>query len=335
MQAEMTLRAVDLGDGTDGRWTGEAAASLPGARQVIERWVPEPSRVTDDEGAAAVRAALARHMPELPPLLDRLTSPLDHEAAMALWTTSGEFPATAGCTVRTVRGALLRNYDWALDASDRAIVRSAFLRPVIGLREGVLGLLDGMNDAGLAVALTWGGRDVRGPGFGIPLVQRYLLETCATVDQAVAVLRRVPVCTVQNVVLVDRERTAVVHVGPDIEPVVGTEADARTGACAANHQLLPVSDEQERATRTGQRLRAVAAAGDEPDTVVAALLRPPLYGGDFTGGWGTLYTAAYRPAEGRVTYHWPTESWAQSFAAFAPGTRRLTLGTDEAPRAAG
>ena len=52
------------------------------------------------------------------------------------------------------------------------------------------GLLDGMNDAGLAVSLTYGGRRVLGHGFGIPLVLRYLLETCDNVRDASRVLKR-------------------------------------------------------------------------------------------------------------------------------------------------
>jgi hypothetical protein len=43
-------------------------------------------------------------------------------------------------------------------------------------------------------------------------------------------------------------------------------------------------------------------------------------------GLGTVYTARYRPGNGRVTYYWPDESWEQSFDQFAPGTRTVTLG---------
>ena len=68
------------------------------------------------------------------------------------------------------------------------------------------GLLDGMNDAGLAVSLTFGGRACVGDGFGIPLVVRYLLETCATVAEARAALDRVPVNLAHNLTLVDRAR---------------------------------------------------------------------------------------------------------------------------------
>ena len=54
------------------------------------------------------------------------------------------------------------------------------------------GLLDGMNDAGLAVSLTFGGRRALGDGFGIPLVVRYLLETCDDVAEARETLARLP-----------------------------------------------------------------------------------------------------------------------------------------------
>ena len=53
------------------------------------------------------------------------------------------------------------------------------------------GLLDGINDSGLAVSLTFGGRKDVGDGFAIPLVVRYVLETCDTVAEARAALARV------------------------------------------------------------------------------------------------------------------------------------------------
>ena len=34
-------------------------------------------------------------------------------------------------------------------------------------------------------------------------------------------------------------------------------------------------------------------------------MEPPLYSTEYSRGFGTLYTAAYRPADGVVTYHWP------------------------------
>jgi predicted choloylglycine hydrolase len=108
-----------------------------------------------------------------------------------------------------------------------------------------------------------------------------------------------------------------VFVGPDISPTAAPDA------CAANHQHLPVTDEQERALRSQERLRAIRAAGADD---VAAMLKPPLYQSVDEQGSRTLYTAHYRPVEGRVTYYWPGESWQQSFGDFTPGSRTVTLG---------
>lgn len=104
--------------------------------------------------------------------------------------------------------------------------------------------------------------------------------------------------------------------GPSIAPMAAPDA------CAANHQHLPVTDEQERALRTQEGLRAIRAAG----TDVAAMLKPPLYRSFDEEGVRTLCTAHYRPAEGRVTYYWPGESWEQSFGGFTPGSRTVTRG---------
>jgi hypothetical protein len=80
-----------------------------------------------------------------------------------------------------------------------------------------------------------------------------------------------------------------VFVGPDMSPTVAPDA------CAANHQHLPVTDEQERALRTQERLRAIRAAGADD---VAAMLKPPLYRSVDEQGSRTLYTARYRARRG-------------------------------------
>ena len=253
-------------------------------------------------------------MPELVPVLDRLAGQLDRPEAEAFLTHAALRPFSPSCTQIGQNGTLLRNYDLPPDQCEGTIVPSCFLRPVIGMQDVLWGLLDGMNDAGLAVSL--GGRSVYGPGFAILLVVRYLLETCDTVDEAVGRLRFLPVAVPQNLTLVDPMKAVTVFVGPDMPPTVAPDA------CAASHQHLPVTDEQERALRTQERLRAIRAACAD----VAAMLKPPLYRSVDEQGSRTLYTARYRPGEGRVTYYWPGESWQQSFGDFAPGSRTVTLG---------
>jgi predicted choloylglycine hydrolase len=254
-------------------------------------------------------------MPELVPVLDRLAGQLDRPEAEVFLTHAALRPFSQACTQIGQNGTLLRNYDLRPDQCEGTIVSSCFLRPVIGMQDMLWGLLDGMNDAGLAISLTWGGRSAYGRGFANLILVRYLLETCDTVDEAVDRLRSLPVAVPQNLTLVDPKKAMTVFVGPDMPPTMAPDA------CASNHQHLPVTDEQERAMRTQERLRAIRAAGVD----VAAMLKPPLYRPVDEQGVGTLYTARYRPAEGRVTYFWPGESWQQSFAGFAPGSRTVTL----------
>jgi hypothetical protein len=65
-----------------------------------------------------------------------------------------------------------------------------------------------------------------------------------------------------------------------------------------------------------------------------AFLRPPLHSQAYERGYGTLYTAIYRPARGEVEYRWPEASWTFSFAAFGQGVRRIHLLSEVAQRTA-
>ncbi|WP_030661380.1 C45 family autoproteolytic acyltransferase/hydolase [Streptomyces rimosus] len=309
-QQHKTFQAIDVGDGSDGRWAAHARALWQDMEGLLTTEGRTPA------GADRVRALFRAHMPELDPVLDRLAGQLDRPEAEVFLTHAALRPFSPACTQIGRNGTLLRNYDFPPDQCEGTIVSSCFLRPVIGMQDLLWGLLDGMNDAGLAVSLTYGGRCVHGRGFAILIVVRYLLETCDTVDEAVDRLRSLPVAVPQNLTLVDPAKAVTVFVGPDMSPMVAPDA------CAANHQHLPVTDKQERTLRTQERLRAIRAAGAD----VAAMLKPPLYRSVDEQGWGTLYTARYRPVEGRVTYYWPGESWQQSFGDFAPGSRTVTLG---------
>lgn len=306
----MTFRAMDVGDGGDGRWAAHARARWPAA----EGWISAQSRTP--QGAIRARQLFEAHMPQLVPVLDRLAGQLDKPGGDTFLTLANLRPFFSGCTQIGADGTLLRNYDFSPHECEGAIVLSDFLRPVMGMQEALWGLLDGMNDAGLALSLTFGGRFVQGPGFAMSIVLRYLLETCDTVEQAICRLQSIPVAIPQNVTLVDPDRAVTVFTGPDI-PM--TEAP---DPCAANHQHLPVPHEQERFSRTHERLRAIRSAGAH----VAAMLKPPLYQSKYDEGLGTIYTAHYRPAEGRVTYHWPGERWEQSFDDFTQDTRTVTIG---------
>ena len=319
----LIFEAVDYGKPGSATWSDRARSLWPSS---VRSWADDSTWIPDLQTDALER--FAEHLPELVPVLENLANALEDPGAAAFLTQLTFKPFFVSCSQSSVAGALVRNYDFDPAMCERTIARTQYLRPVIGVNEALWGMLDGMNDAGLAVSLTFGGRFVHGPGMCIAMVVRYLLETCDTVDEAWQRLQAIPISTAQNLTLVDREQAMSVHVGPDIAP---TPAD---GVCVTNHQMEPVSERYEQDSHTLQRLAAVsaatAAAWDSPEPVeqmVEALLRPPLYNVDLTSGLGTLYTAAYRPTAGRVSYIWPSgQRWEQSFAAFQPGSKSVLIG---------
>ena len=88
-----------------------------------------------------------------------------------------------------------------------------------------------MNEAGLAVSLSFGGRRAVGDGFGIPIVLRYVLEFCRTAAEAAEVLRRVPTHMAYNVTAIDRTGAFfTAQLAPDRPALIGE------APLATNHQ---------------------------------------------------------------------------------------------------
>jgi predicted choloylglycine hydrolase len=311
-QLPLTLHAYrELTPGP--RWQALYDATWPAYR----RWYTREglaSRPALDE----CRRALARHLPELIPTWERLCHLAGDDPVAARMLSMWGLPAFAvGCSQVLIPGAqptLIRNYDYDQALFEGVIASTDYSgrRRVLGTSDMLWGLLDGMNEDGLAVSLTFGGRPGGGEGFGIPIVLRYLLETCATVDEGVSALQRIPVAQSYNVALVDTAgRHATVFVAPD-EPAVLSRIETTT-----NHRLDHVEHPEiaARFNSVGRRTRLDELRGGDAsgERIVAAMLLPPLRNDRFDIGFGTLYTAEYRPAAGTATWHWPGASWTRRF----------------------
>lgn len=271
--------------------------------------------------------ALKAHMPELVPTYEQLCELAgggDLEARFLSFYCPP--PYLSGCSQAVWPGPepmIVRNYDYAPELCDGIIMATRWNgRRVLGMTDGLWGLVDGMNDAGLAVSLTFGGRRIAGDGFGVPLILRYVLEFCDTVDAAAATLQRVPCHMAYNVTVVDRKgRHATVYLSPDREAVV-TDSPVAT-----NHQERVEWHRHARVTATVERERFLLqrlTLHDEPaDRFVGAFLKPPLYSANYGKGFGTLYTAVYWPKRGVAEYLWPGATWAQKIAKPDEGERHI------------
>ncbi len=225
---------------------------------------------------------------------------------------------------------LVRNYDLSLDLNEGLLLKSEWTgRPVMGMVEFLWGLSDGINVDGLAVAFAYGGRTEVAPGFGITTILRHVLETCASVDDALNVLRSVPSHMAYNIVLADREgRTAVVELSP------GGGMRRVTPTVAANHQHGAGRDAQSAFTGSSARLAHLNRLLDDgiaPAAPGDAFLEAPLHQQGYAAGFGTLFTAVYDPRAGGLVLRWPDENWVQSLDRFAEGRREIRYGPAPVP----
>src|SRR5262245_40790095 len=214
------------------KWAARWARSWP----AYQAWfaarggVHGPSR-------AACDAALGAYMPELVPVHRRLTRLAGGGDLAARFLSTWCPPLyLGGCSVAALSrdGAvrLVRNYDLSPDLNEGLLLRSEWTgSSVMGMVEFLWGVSDGVNARGLALALAYGGRADVAQGFGVTTILRYVLETCGTVAQALAVLGRIPSHMAYNIVLADRfGATASIELHP------GGGLTRRRPAVATNHQ---------------------------------------------------------------------------------------------------
>lgn len=255
------------------------------------------------------RRMLRLHMPGMEPLWDRWVDSVggDDEVArfLSFWSPPRYLVNCSQMAGRDSDGPfLIRNYDLDPSLNEGTLLMTGWSgRRVIGMIEAMAGLSDGMNDAGLAMSLTFGGRVARGPGFGIPLIMRYVLQTCRDAQDALAALRSLRSHMSYNVTLTDRDgQVENVMLSPD-RPLI-----RRSDGWATNHQLGVEWPRHGRLTKTLERADRLARLSDDAELDATGwagqFLTPPLHSRRYDRGFGTVFTVLYRPAQGSATLMW-------------------------------
>lgn len=280
------------------------------------------------------QAALKKYMPEMWPTYKRLCKLAKADEIAARFLTGFQPPAyISACSNAVLSGEeiqLVRNYDYHPDLMEGTQLLSAWNgKKVIATSDCLIGAVDGMNEDGLAISLTFGGRKEVGVGFGIPFILRYVLEFCKNVEEAVSALIRIPSHMSYNVTVVDKTGAfKTVQLAPDKEPVV-TDA-----AFTTNYQNTIDWPENAAFNQTLKRsafLEKMLAEKDMNATKIAdAFLKRPLYNTLFKEGFGTLFTSVYRPIEGVVEMRWPNEKVSQTFEDFEEQYKLINFEQDSA-----
>jgi len=280
------------------------------------KWLQSTSPFVDSKTALA---ALMQYMPEMRPTHDRLCSLVEAEDMASAFLTGFQPPAYFSACSQVVSTLdevqLVRNYDYHADRFEANLLMTAWNgKKVIASSDCLVGVLDGMNNDGLALSLTFGGRKTLGFGFGIPFILRYILEFCSTVDEAVEVLLRVPSHMAYNVTITDKTgQVKTVQLAPD------KSAHVSDRAFATNHQEAIEWKENADFNRTMERaihIEGLLRTEQTGEELTREFLKAPLYNTRYSEGLGTLYTAVYRPQKGEVQLHWQNDQMTQSFDSF-------------------
>jgi predicted choloylglycine hydrolase len=265
-------------------------------------------------------SALRRYMPEfLPVYEDMVELAGGGDRAARFLAQYCPPPLFRGCSQAIYikdEPVIVRNYDYSPYLCDGLVMHTRFdRRRVIAMTDCMTGVLDGINEDGLAISMAFGGCKEFGEGFSITLVLRYALEYCTSVAEVYELIHKIPVNSAYNIAIVDRHGDCgTVVVTP------GREAKFSTAPVSTNHQAGSHWPEYAESVKTTQRFdylqKVVANAQDSGDTFPGHFLEPPLFQSGYARGFGTIYTSAYYPCRGEAHYLWKGNRWCFSFDNF-------------------
>jgi predicted choloylglycine hydrolase len=298
------------------KWLAHYQVALPAYRQwfASEGELKRPS-------LQECRKALLAYMPEFIPLWEHLINLAgadDNDARLLSFYCPT--PYLSGCSQAVwtrYAPVLVRNYDYSPEYCEGRIMKTCWHNTrVIASADCLWGVLDGMNEHGLCVSMSFGGQECVTTGFSITIILRYVLEFCTTVDEAVKVLNRVPAHMAYNITLLDAHgQVRTVELSPFFSPNVTHKP------YAVNHQGDFNLTNYAMVSRSNERQQFIVNKLRDPlssiESFVNSFEYSPLFANNYAQGFGTLYTAIYNPQLRAMEYRWPNRMrMYQSFAFF-------------------
>jgi isopenicillin-N N-acyltransferase-like protein len=218
--------------------------------QFLQKWIRNELQRTM---AMAVANGFQRHLrPEHKDELAALSAAAGIESQQAMLANCFlDVGGMVACSTLTLPGSasadgvprFARNLDFpSFNIADKASVLFV-VKPADGRHgfvhigwPGLIGVLSGMNEHGLALANMEVTRNARPPtAMPYTLLYRTLLERCRTVDEAIALLQATPKQTANNLMLMDAAgRRAVVEIYP--ERIVVREPAGAEVLISTNHR---------------------------------------------------------------------------------------------------
>lgn len=175
----------------------------------------EVIRLTEDQMAFSMRCLpfYEKHLPDIMEEVHGLADGLKQKYEdVAGWLASLYcFESDHGCSVFAVKDDdhvyFARNMDMFPEfkkTSESVLYMPQGKNAFLAHSTAMISVEDGVNEHGLAVALTFLLPKTIKPGINGGFLVRYLLEECKTADEAVSLLRTLPISSSHNIVIADR-----------------------------------------------------------------------------------------------------------------------------------
>jgi predicted choloylglycine hydrolase len=249
------------------------------------------------------QAALCTYAPniweELHGLADGLKIPL--ERAVAQYSNSRLSFPKRGCSSVMTKALYGRNYDYSPRRYDPTLVaiQPKGVHASLGFADRFTGRVDGMNEHGLCVGLHFVNFKPVRSGLVCILIVRMVLDQCATTQEAVRLLTRIPHGQPFNYSVLDATGAAAVV---EASPLATSARDGRQLACTNHFQIAKLEHYNRRNAGSHQRLPPLEAwsrAEHTPERLFDALNHSgsPVFDHAYRSGSGTLHTFVCEPAE--------------------------------------
>ncbi|MGO1060644.1 C45 family autoproteolytic acyltransferase/hydrolase [Planococcus sp. FY231025] len=263
-----------------------------------KQWKSKRPRFVVDaaEAQAAFNAYAPKIWEELKGLEDSLELPIE-EVLRDFGGYRIDAPPS-GCSIVSGDDFLVRNYDFHPQTYEG---RFCLFQPdegaaVIGPSQRILGRTDGMNEHGLVMGYNFMHRKNPGDGFVCYMIGRIILETCATIEEAAALVKDIPHRGSFSYVVTDRSgETKVMEATP--RKVVVREAAACT-----NHFEIQQHENRNYLKDSHERLAVIEANPDDASEAYRAYrlfndTERGLFSKLYKSWAGTIHTAVYLPNE--------------------------------------
>lgn len=210
----------------------------------------------------------------------------------------------SGCSIFTGADYMVRNYDYHPKTYEG---RYAFFQPAdqgyatIGPTQRITGRMDGMNEKGLALGYNFMHRKKPGNGFICNMIGRMILESCASVVEAVTMLKEIPHRhSFSYTILDENKETFVVEATP-------RGVEVRQANMCTNHFEILQHENRYHLDDSYQRMEAMRSGRHQvTDAYQAFRMLNDTDRGVFSDrykNWaGTIHTAAYFPKEKKAWF---------------------------------